>query len=442
MQKSMKYLVPAASLLMSCGIAMSGEPVRSGGQAGASSVSTIHSIDQQAWAAVRDSISDSFATPEGLDALRERIREKVEFLSPEAQERAIQQTLGALNFLAMDLEVGEARAFPPTPLDSCHTPAPDTESRAFVTPRVWPDGDIYYRFSDFIVDTFEDPPEPDDDDPNAFNALESIPNVLAAFLAIEAQTPLRFIGYDPSVHGPGHVEIESNGPDGGCFNVATVGFTGGQNTINICAWNSLTVVVHEIGHCIGFFHEHQRPDRNDFIEIKEENISPVGDGFPGGPLGAGEFATLPFTGLMIGPYDLLSVMHYPQFAGSILPGDLPVICVLPPNEALQDVVGTVSFFSDRDIAAINSLYGDDNIWTWDPTSLCPTDVDNNQIVEVADILLFMDLLRAQNVFADLNSDGRWDLLDFNIFMNRWQPGFCDPDDPINPFGRPTGVLPG
>ncbi|MFI4896552.1 MAG: GC-type dockerin domain-anchored protein, partial [Phycisphaerales bacterium JB059] len=82
------------------------------------------------------------------------------------------------------------------------------------------------------------------------------------------------------------------------------------------------------------------------------------------------------------------------------------------------------------------------IWTWDPTSLCPTDVDNNRIVEVTDILLFMDLLRAQNVFADLNSDGRWDLLDFNIFMNRWQPGFCDPDDPINPFGRPTGVIPG
>ena len=36
----------------------------------------------------------------------------------------------------------------------------------------------------------------------------------------------------------------------------------------------LSVIAHEIGHAIGFYHEQSRPDRNDYVTVIEENVHP------------------------------------------------------------------------------------------------------------------------------------------------------------------------
>ena len=61
------------------------------------------------------------------------------------------------------------------------------------------------------------------------------------------------------------------------------------------------IILHELGHLIGFYHEQQRPDRDDYIEVIEENIEPrYLQQFV-----KGSFRTY-------GPYDFDSIMHYPM----------------------------------------------------------------------------------------------------------------------------------
>lgn len=59
-------------------------------------------------------------------------------------------------------------------------------------------------------------------------------------------------------------------------------------------------ILHELGHLIGFYHEHQRPDRDDYLEIVEENVQPRY--LP--QFVKGTYKTY-------GDYDFDSIMHYP-----------------------------------------------------------------------------------------------------------------------------------
>lgn len=60
--------------------------------------------------------------------------------------------------------------------------------------------------------------------------------------------------------------------------------------------NSKAILMHELGHVLGFQHEHQRSDRNDHIRIIDTNPYP------------GEFNLL--ASVKVGAYDRSSIMHY------------------------------------------------------------------------------------------------------------------------------------
>lgn len=88
----------------------------------------------------------------------------------------------------------------------------------------------------------------------------------------ETKTCVRFVPRQPS--DASYVEITPNdGTSAYCYSY--VGRQGGRQIMKMfgeCMRNG--AMIHELGHVVGFNHEHQRPDRDDFILIHFENINP------------------------------------------------------------------------------------------------------------------------------------------------------------------------
>ncbi len=89
-------------------------------------------------------------------------------------------------------------------------------------------------------------------------------------------------------------------------NTSFVGFKKGKHAdINITAfwWGDEWMPAHELGHVLGFFHEHERWDRDRFVTIHYENIKPGR---------AHDYDWIPQTNWLVrtATYDYRSIMHY------------------------------------------------------------------------------------------------------------------------------------
>jgi hypothetical protein len=128
-------------------------------------------------------------------------------------------------------------------------------------------------------------------------------------------------------------------------------FMGLKRRVNLgpnCA--AYHIVLHELGHALGLAHEHQRMDRDQYIEIHKENLDDPFAGF-----GFKLNFQLQKTDLLV-PYDFLSIMHYRRNAFSKNGEDTIV-----PKAAyigFIDQMGRVTRLSDGDKMAIRKLYGD------------------------------------------------------------------------------------
>ncbi len=141
-----------------------------------------------------------------------------------------------------------------------------------------------------------------------------------------------------------------------------VGMMGGQQFMTINRWGAQFVLVHELLHSLGFYHEHTRPDRNNFVQINCNNVQ-------GGCFGNNFMFNfvIPGDAAQYGFYDFDSVMHYSQCGFSInnncpavspaFPDGGITIRVLPPYDTQwQNAIGQRDHLSDLDRATVSFLY--------------------------------------------------------------------------------------
>jgi len=151
-----------------------------------------------------------------------------------------------------------------------------------------------------------------------------------------------------------------------------VGMAGGRHDIWIADWAQNFIIVHELGHALGYWHEQSRADRGTAcggsacIEVNLENVCQT--------CCAGESCNHNFdvraSGREYGPYDFDSVMHYRQCAFSVCtscPSDSTcndggrTITVLPPNDTTwQSAIGQRTHLSNWDALVMSFLYPESN----------------------------------------------------------------------------------
>lgn len=134
-------------------------------------------------------------------------------------------------------------------------------------------------------------------------------------------------------------------------NNSFVGRIGGSQTVNLFNWDFRYIIIHELMHALGCWHEQNRPDRDTYVVI---NLANVCQTCCGGGSCNGNF-NLQAAAAAVGTYDFQSIMHYSPTAFST--NGQPTITAQPAYAAFQSQMGNLSFMSNGDKAGVSSRYG-------------------------------------------------------------------------------------
>ncbi|KFO27352.1 astacin-like metalloendopeptidase [Fukomys damarensis] len=160
--------------------------------------------------------------------------------------------------------------------------------------------------------------------------------ILEAFAEFERFTCIRFVAYQ------GQRDFVSIIPMAGCF--SGVGRSGGMQVVSLapaCLRRGRGIVLHELMHVLGFWHEHARADRDRYIRVNWHEI------LPGFEINFVKSRS----SNMLAPYDYSSVMHYGRLAFSRR-GEPTIIPLWAPSVH----IGQRWNLSTSDIARVRRLY--------------------------------------------------------------------------------------
>jgi hypothetical protein len=144
-------------------------------------------------------------------------------------------------------------------------------------------------------------------------------------------------------------------------NSSPVGMIGNEQLVRIASWDDRFIIAHELGHCLGYFHEQSRQDRNTYVTIMPQNVQGGGQG----SIFVNNFS-IEGGSNAYGPYDFDSIMHYDKCAFSTAcppgttcncPAGTETILVNEPWRAQwQDAIGQRTRISYMDRIGMRCVY--------------------------------------------------------------------------------------
>jgi hypothetical protein len=194
-------------------------------------------------------------------------------------------------------------------------------SRRFNVGLLWPNGQVYYRY-----------------DPSINSSTRAV--IQKAVDHINARSTNFLIEDSGKTHAD-HILYTVG--SGGCD--SAIGRTGSEQNVNLgSGCEFFDIVVHETGHAMGLIHEQSRRDRDQYVDIKWDNIQESRKSQFDIDNGADIFSE----------YDVESVMHYDSFNSFAIDQSKPTITRKDGTTFnSQDGKG----LSDGDVRGLQIMYG-------------------------------------------------------------------------------------